>query len=67
MNNDEPQNDNNEQAETVELIPLAPLLEDPDPDFDVVIERRGRDFLSRFKRATAHSAPGALNTESGQS
>ncbi len=66
MVNDDPKNDNSQQADTVELIPLAPLVENPDPDFDVVVERRGRNFRSWFKRVAdgvrpAPSTPNAGN------
>ena len=43
MLSDEAQNNNSQQGESVEFIPLAPLLENPDPDFDVVVKRPVKD------------------------
>ena len=57
MVNDKPQNDNSRQVEWVELIPLAPLLENPDPDFDVVAERRSKDMPGWIEQATDGNRP----------
>ena len=53
----EPRNNNSQQAESVELIPLAPLLENADPDFDVVVERRNASIRGRIKRAIDELRP----------
>ena len=53
MRNDKPQNDNSPQVYSVELIPLAPLLENPDPDFDVVVPRGSKDAPRRIELAAA--------------
>ena len=66
MVNDEPQHDNNQEGELVELIPLKPLIEDPDPDFDVVITERSQFFPSLFKRRRDKSRPAAPKPESEQ-
>ena len=66
MLNDEPQNDNSQQSESVELIPLAPLLENPDPDFDVVVERRSKDRLDRIELATEENRRAPHNPENKQ-
>lgn len=64
---DDPQDNSSQQAESVELIPLAPLLENPDPDFDVVVEKRSRDFPGRIERSTDVNRPAAPKPENGQS
>lgn len=66
MINDEPQNNSSQQAESVELIPLAPLLENPDPDFDVVVEKRSRHILGRREPAAVESRPASQNSDSKQ-
>ena len=63
MVNDEPSNNNSEQAESIELIPLAPLLENPDPDFDVVVTKGSHDISGRIELATDDARP---NLESKQ-
>ena len=67
MVSDDPQNDNNQQHELVESIPLAPLLENPDPDFDVVVERRSRDLPGWVKRAADAIRPAPSKPENKQS
>ena len=57
MLGDDPQNDNNHQGETVESIPLAALLENPDPDFDVVVVQRSKDLSSRREFAAEDYPP----------
>ena len=52
MVDDEPQNDSGQQSEWVESIPLATLLENPDPDFDVVVEKRSNDIPGRTEYGT---------------
>ena len=57
MVNDEPQNDNSQQGESVESITLASLLENPDPDFDVVVTQRSRNTPGRIELATDGDRP----------
>ena len=57
MVNDETQNDNGQQSELVESIPLATLLENPDPDFDVIVEKRSKDHGSQIERARDENRP----------
>ncbi|MDE2748569.1 MAG: hypothetical protein OXI34_06370 [Chloroflexota bacterium] len=57
MVNDEPQKDTSQQGEFVESITLASLLENPDPDFNVVVEKRSRDVLGRIEQATEGNRP----------
>lgn len=64
MVNDEPQNDNSQQGETVESITLASLLENPDPDFDVVVAQRSQEVPNRIERATDENLPAPPNAES---
>lgn len=66
MVSDEPQHDNNQHSELVELIPLKPLLENPDPDFDVVITERSQFLPSLFKRRTVKNRPAAPKPENEQ-
>ena len=66
MVNDEPQNDNSRQDESVESIPLATLLENPDPDFDVVVTKRSQHIPGRKERATDENRPAPPNPESKQ-
>ena len=63
---DEPQNDNSQQGETVESIPLVALLENPDPDFDVVVTKRSKDIPGRIEPATDENRPAPPNPESKQ-
>lgn len=66
MLSDEPQNNNSQQGESVEFIPLAPLLENPDPDFDVVVNRRVKDkpgWLERAKEAIRPTPPKGENKQ----
>lgn len=63
MHSDKRQNDNNQQGETVESITLASLLENPDPDFDVVVTQRSSVLPRRLERATEANPP---NTENKQ-
>ena len=63
---DEPQNDNSQQDETVESIPLVALLENPDPDFNVVVEKRSQHIPGRIERATDENRPAPPNPESKQ-
>ena len=67
MVNNEPQNDSSQQGESVESLSLAPLLEDPDPDFDVVVARRSRDMFGRIERAINGDGPAPPKPESKQS
>ncbi len=64
MVNDEPQDDNSQQGESVESITLASLLENPDPDFDVVVTQRSRDVPGRIELATNENRPAPPKTES---
>jgi len=64
--NDEPKNNNSQQGETVESITLAALLENPDPDFDVVVARRGNGHAGRLERATDDKRAAPPNPESKQ-
>ena len=66
MVNDEPKNNNIQQGETVESITLAALLENPDPDFDVVVARRSKDMPGRLERATDDNRAAPPNPESKQ-
>ncbi len=66
MVNDEPQNDNSQQGESVESIPLVALLENPDPDFNVVVERRSQDVPGRIELGTDENRPAPAKTESKQ-
>jgi hypothetical protein len=61
--NDELQNNNSQQGETVESITLASLLENPDPDFDVVVAQRSREALNRIERATDENRPAPPKAE----
>ena len=66
MVSDEPQNNNSHQGESVESITLASLLENPDPDFDVVVKRRVKDkpgWLERAKEAIRPSPPNGENKQ----
>ncbi len=63
MANEERQNDNSQQSESVEFIPLATLLENPDPDFDVVIPRRNASFARRAVQALSEIRSALTNTE----
>ena len=63
---DEPQNDNSQQDETVESIPLVALLENPDPDFNVVVEKRSQHIPGRIEPATDENRPAPPNPESKQ-
>ncbi len=63
MFNDEPQNDNSQQGETVESITLASLLENPDPDFDVVVTQRSSVLPRRIELATDDKPPPPSKTE----
>lgn len=65
MVGDEPQNDNSQPVESVESIPLATLLENPDPDFDVVVERRSRDMPGRIERAINGNRPASSTPKAG--
>ena len=67
MVNDETQNDNGQQSELVESIPLATLLENPDPDFDVIVEKRSKDYGSQIERAIDENRPAPPKPENGQS
>lgn len=66
MVNDEPQNDNSQQGESVESIPLVALLENPDPDFNVVVEKPSKDMPGRIEPATDENRPAPPNPESEQ-
>lgn len=66
MVNDEPQNNNKQQTESVEFIPLAPLLENPDPDFDVVVVKRSKDLPGRIEYSTGESSPAPPKPENKQ-
>ena len=66
MVNDEPQDDSSQQGEFVESITLASLLENPDPDFDVVVERRSRDMPERIERGIDRSRPVPPKPENNQ-
>ena len=67
MVNDEPQNDSSQQVESVESLSLAALLENPDPDFDVVVTQRSQHVPSRIERATDENRPAPPYPESKQS
>lgn len=66
MRSDEPQNGNSQQDESVESISLVALLENPDPDFDVVVDRRSADIRGRIKRAFDELRPAPPDRESKQ-
>ncbi len=66
MVDDEPQNNNSQQDETVESITLASLLENPDPDFDVVVTLRSRNAPGRLERAKEAIRPAPPNGENKQ-
>ena len=66
MVNDKPQNDNSQQGESVESIPLADLLENPDPDFNVVVTQRSQDIPSRIELGTDENRPAPPKTENKQ-
>ncbi len=61
MRSDEPQNNNSQQGESVEFVPLAPLLENPDPDFDVVVAQRNREAPGRIEPAKEENRPAPAN------
>ena len=57
MEFNDPQNDNNQQSEAVESILLASLLENPDPDFDVVVAQRSKNVPRRVELAEQDAPP----------
>ncbi|MDE2777649.1 MAG: hypothetical protein OXI77_17110 [Chloroflexota bacterium] len=63
---DEPQNDSSQQGEFVESITLASLLENPDPDFDVVVAKFSKEMPGGIERAPGETRPAPPKTENGQ-
>ena len=64
MVNNAPQNNISQQDESEESISLVALLENPDPDFDVVVEKRGADVRGRIRRAIDELRPAPPNSDS---
>ena len=62
---DKLQNYNSQTGELVQSISLVDLLENPDPDFDVVVERRSRDMRGWIKRAADAIRPARSTPKAG--